>query len=204
MTNVAAQPRRRLSRQERRTQLLEVARELIRDAGTDEFTLGRLAERAGVTKPLVYGHFGDRAGVFAELYREFEERQRKTLAAALADAEPDVTVVAGLVAGAYIDCCLAEGRELADVVAALAGFSTLTGIRQEAEDAYLAMYREALEPFTGPPSLAGLQAVTGAGDALARTALSGRISAAQDRSTLTAVVLAVAGGSPKTAGTQEA
>ena len=66
------------------------------------------------------------------------------------------------------------------------------------------MCRTALEPFTGPLGLAGLQAVTGAGDALARTALDGRISAAQARSTLTAVVLAVAGGSPKTAGTQEA
>lgn len=190
----SAAPRRRLSKEERRTQLLEVARVLIRDAGTDEFTLGRLAERAGVTKPLVYDHFGDRAGVFAELYREFEEQQRKTLAAALADAEPELSVVAGLVAGAYIDCCLAEGRELADVVAALAGFSTLGGVRQEAEDAYLAMCRTALEPFTGPLGLAGLQAVTGAGDALARTALDGRISAAQARSTLTTVVLAVAGG----------
>ncbi|KPN18211.1 TetR/AcrR family transcriptional regulator [Arthrobacter sp. Edens01] len=190
----SAAPRRRLSKQERRTQLLEVARGLIRDAGTYEFTLGRLAERAGVTKPLVYDHFGDRAGVFAELYREFEEQQRKTLADALADAEPELSVVAGLVAGAYIDCCLAEGRELADVVAALAGFSTLGGVRQEAEDAYLAMCRTALEPFMGPLGLAGLQAVTGAGDALARTALDGRISAAQARSTLTTVVLAVVGG----------
>lgn len=55
-------PRRRLSKPERRVQLLEMARELIRDAGTDGFTLGRLADRAGVTKPLVYDHFGDRAG----------------------------------------------------------------------------------------------------------------------------------------------
>lgn len=196
----SAAPRRRLSKQERRTQLLGMARGLIRDAGTDEFTLGRLAERAGVTKPLVYDHFGDRAGVFAELYREFEEQQRKTLADALADAEPELSVVAGLVAGAYIDCCLAEGRELADVVAALAGFSTLGGVRQEAEDAYLAMCRTALEPFTGPLTLAGLQAVTGAGDALARTALDGRISAEQARGTLTTVVLAVARGNS----TQEA
>ena len=188
-----AAPRRRLSKPERRVQLLEVARELIRDAGTDGFTLGRLADRAGVTKPLVYGHFGDRAGVFAELYRKFEARQRSTLSAALADAEPRLAVVAELVSGAYIDCCLAEGRELADVVAALSGFSTLAGVRQEAEDAYLAMCRTALEPFAGPLGLAQLQAIVGAGDALARTALAARISADQARSTLTSVVLAVAG-----------
>ena len=186
-------PRRRLSKPERRVQLLEVARELIRDAGTDGFTLGRLADRAGVTKPLVYDHFGDRAGVFAELYREFEARQRSALSAALDDAEPRLPVVAELVAGAYIDCCLAEGRELADVVSALSGFSTLAGVRQEAEDAYLAMCRTALEPFAGPLGLAQLQAIVGAGDALARTALAARISADQARSTLTSVVLAVAG-----------
>lgn len=193
-------PRRRLSKPERRVQLLEMARELIRDAGTDGFTLGRLADRAGVTKPLVYDHFGDRAGVFAELYREFEARQRSTLSAALAEAEPRLPVIAELVSGAYIDCCLAEGRELADVVAALSGFAALEGVRQEAEDAYLAMCRTALEPFAGSLGLAQLQAIVGAGDALARTALSSRISADQARSTLTSVVLAVAG---TTGSTQE-
>ncbi|MEV6985839.1 helix-turn-helix domain-containing protein [Sphaerisporangium sp. NPDC051017] len=187
-----AATRRRLSKQERHTQLLDVARELIRDAGTDEFTLGRLAERAGVTKPLVYDHFGDRAGVLAELYREFEARQREMLVLALDDAELELPAVASVVAGAYIDCCIAEGRELADVVAALAGSSTLSRLRQEAEDAYLAMCREALEPLTGPIDAAGLHAVIGAGDALARSALADRISAERARSALARVIISIA------------
>ncbi len=186
-----AQPRRRLSKQDRHSQLLAVARDLIRDAGTDAFTLGRLAERAGVTKPLVYDHFGDRAGVLAELYREFEARQRDTLAAALADAEPELAAVARLVAGAYIDCCLAEGQELADVVAALEGSSTLSRLRQEAEDAYLLMCREALEPLVGPVDPAALQAVIGAGDALARSALAGRTTPARARSVLASTITVV-------------
>ena len=186
--------RRRLSRPERRMQLLDAARELIRDAGTDGFTLGRLAERAGVTKPLVYDHFGDRSGVFAELYRDFEARQRRMLADALAGAEPRLPVVAGLMAGAYIDCCLAEGRELADVVAALSGSATLAEVRREAEDAYLAMCRQALEPLSGPIDEAGLQAVVGAGDALARSALAGRTTPGQARGMLTRVLLAAVGG----------
>ncbi|WP_249998473.1 TetR/AcrR family transcriptional regulator [Actinoplanes sp. M2I2] len=187
-----AAPRRRLSKQERHAQLLHVARELIRDAGTDELTLGRLAERAGVTKPLVYDHFGDRAGVLAELYREFEARQREMLGIALDDAEPDLPAVADLVAGAYIDCCLAEGRELADVVAALEGSATLSRVRQEAEDAYLVMCRAALEPFAGPLDMAGMHAIVGAGDALARSALAGRISAGRARGALARVIIAVA------------
>lgn len=185
-------PRRRLSKPDRHAQLLDVARELIRDAGTDELTLGRLAERAGVTKPLVYDHFGDRAGLLAELYRAFEARQRDTLEAAIGEVERALPAVAGVVAGAYIDCCIAEGREMADVVAALAGSSALSRVRQEAEDAYLVMCRTALEPFCDPLDAAGLHAFVGAADALARTVLAGRIGAARARAVLTRVLIAIA------------
>jgi AcrR family transcriptional regulator len=188
----AASPRRRMSKQQRHSQLLRAARDLIRESGTGGFTLARLADRAGVTKPLVYDHFGDRDGVLAELYREFEARQRETLRAALDETRPDLPTVAALVAGAYIDCCLAEGRELADVVAALTGSATLTQLRQEAEEAYLDMCREALTPLAGPLGTAGLRAVVGAGDALARGALDNRISPADARDTLARVVTAVA------------
>ncbi|WP_223624918.1 TetR/AcrR family transcriptional regulator [Microbacterium sp. EST19A] len=190
-------PRQRMPKPVRHTQLLDAARDLIRAAGTDEFSLARLAEHAGVTKPLVYDHFGDRSGVLAELYREFEHRQRETLATALQNAPQDLGVVSGVVAGAYIDCCLAEGRELADVVAALAGSATLTRLRQEAEEAYLDMCRSALEPLSGPMEPAGLLAIIGAGDALARRALDGSITAAQARSALSKVVAAVAGDAPE-------
>ena len=193
----AISPRQRLSKSERHAQLLAAARDLIRTAGTDDFTLGRLAEHAGVTKPLVYDHFGDRSGVLAELYREFELRQRETLAAALHDAAADLARVSTIIAGAYIDCCLAEGRELADVVAALEGSPTLRLLRQEAEQAYLEACRRALEPFAGTPDPADLLALVGAGDALARRALDGSISAEDARAALTRVVTAVTPQSPR-------
>lgn len=186
--------RRRLPKRERRAQLLEVARSLIREEGTDELTLGRVAERAGVTKPLVYGHFGDRAGLLAELHREFEAHQRDVLAVALRDVPRDLSAVADIVAGAYIDCCVAEGVELADVVAALAGSPALSLLRQEAEDAYLAMCQEALAPFVGAVESAALRAIIGAGDALARSALGGWMSPDQARRTLAHVIAAVATG----------
>lgn len=192
-------PRQRLPKPERHLQLLDAARELIRAEGTDSFTLGRLAERAGVTKPLVYDHFGDRGGVLAELYREFESRQRQTLSEALGGAQSELSIVSRLVAAAYIDCCLAEGRELADVVAALTGSSTLKQLRQEAEEAYLAMCGEALEPF-GAPDAAGLHAIIGAGDALARHALDGTITADRARATLAQVIHAVSIQDPQPTG----
>ena len=42
-----------MSREDRRRQLLSVAWQLVRNEGTDALTLGYLAERAGVTKPVV-------------------------------------------------------------------------------------------------------------------------------------------------------
>lgn len=181
----------RLSWDERHDQLLAEARTLIRDEGTDSFTLARLAERAGVTKPLTYRHFGDRAGVLAELYRAFEARQRETLDEALASTEPEVGAVAAVVAAAYVDCCLAEGDALADVVAALASSPALKQVRDEAEAAYLSMFRLALEPLCGPLDVAALRAVVGAGDALARSVLEGSTDAPRARALLTAIVVAV-------------
>lgn len=183
--------RRRMPRGERRAQLLAVARELIRERGTDEFTLGRLAERAGVTKPVVYDHFGDRAGALAELYREFEEQQRATLTAALAEASLTLDAVCRAVAGAYIDCSLAEGRELADVVSALDGSATLVEVRREAEGAYLALCDDMLASCGAHLDDTGAQALVGAGAALSRAALDDRISAAAARSTLARVLRAI-------------
>jgi AcrR family transcriptional regulator len=56
-------------------QLLDVAWQLVREEGTEALTLGRLAERAGVTKPVVYDHFVTRAGLLAALYEDFDARQ---------------------------------------------------------------------------------------------------------------------------------
>lgn len=183
--------RGRMPRHERRAQLLAIARELIRERGTDEFTLGRLAERAGVTKPVVYGHFGDRAGALAELYRESEEQQRAALIAALADASLTLAGVCRAVAGAYIDCSLAEGREFADVVSALDGSATLVEVRREAEGAYLALCDDALASCGVRLDDAGARALIGAGDALSRAALEERVSAAAARSTLSRVLHAI-------------
>lgn len=183
--------RRRMPRRERRAQLLAVARGLIREVGTDGFTLGRLAERAGVTKPIVYDHFGDRAGALAELYRAFEEQQRAALAAALADAESSLDTVCGAVAVAYIDCSLAEGRELADVVSALDGSAMLAEVRREAERAYLAQCDDALASCGVRLDDAGAPALIGAGDALSRAALQRRVSPEAARAALARVLHAL-------------
>jgi AcrR family transcriptional regulator len=43
-----------MSKEERRRQLLDTASDIVRSEGTEALTLGHLAERAGVTKPIAY------------------------------------------------------------------------------------------------------------------------------------------------------
>jgi len=63
----------RLSHAQRQQQLLDTAWALIRQKGTDALSLPRLAEAAGVTKPLAYDHFGTREGLLAAVKRSWRE-----------------------------------------------------------------------------------------------------------------------------------
>jgi hypothetical protein len=47
----------RMTKKERRRQLVEAAFEIIRTEGTDALSLVRLADRAGVSHPVPYEHF---------------------------------------------------------------------------------------------------------------------------------------------------
>jgi AcrR family transcriptional regulator len=50
---------------ERRKQLLTVARELFAEKGFDGASIEEIAHRAGVSKPVVYEHFGGKEGIYA-------------------------------------------------------------------------------------------------------------------------------------------
>ena len=76
---------RRLSNAERRRQLLDTALVIVREEGADRLTLGHLAARAGVSKPVAYDHFGTRSGLLIELYRSIDAEQANALRVALAD-----------------------------------------------------------------------------------------------------------------------
>ena len=101
--------RQRLTREERRKQLIDVAWHIIRQEGTDALTLGYLATQAGVTKPVVYDHFDSRSGLFATLYREYDQRQTARMDEILRNTEPNAEKLASAIANAYIECVLLQG-----------------------------------------------------------------------------------------------
>src|SRR6478735_9667665 len=95
----AEQPRRqRLTREDRQRQLIETAWRIVGDEGTDALTLGRLAERAGVTKPVVYSHFPTRSALLIALYRDFDMREYAVMEAALESSEASLAGKAGAIA----------------------------------------------------------------------------------------------------------
>ncbi|GGA87222.1 transcriptional regulator [Brucella endophytica] len=184
-------PRQRLTRDERYRQLITVAWTVVQQEGTEALTLGHLAVKAGVTKPVVYDHFQDRNGLLAALYREFDARQNALIDAAIAGSAQTAPVRAQVLANAYVDCVLAQGREIPGIIAALSGSPELERVKREGESAFLAKCRAALEPASpsGHVSLPGLRAMLGAAEALASAAAANEMSAEEAKRELRDTIL---------------
>ncbi|QXZ12084.1 TetR/AcrR family transcriptional regulator [Pseudomonas sp. AO-1] len=188
-----AQPRRRLSREDRNRQLLDVAWQIIRAEGTDALTLGYLADKAGVTKPVVYDHFTTRSGLLAALYRDFDTRQTAVMDAAIDHCPPTLIDTATVIATAYVDCVLLQGNEIPGVIAALGSTPELEKIKRDYEAIFLEKCRSVLQPLAagGEITQAGLRAMLGAAEALSNAAASAEISAGQAKDELSATIIAM-------------
>lgn len=55
----------RMTGKERREQLLDVGRAVFAERGFDGASIEEIASRAGITKPVVYEHFGGKEGLYA-------------------------------------------------------------------------------------------------------------------------------------------
>lgn len=182
-----------MSREERQRQLLDVAWQLVREEGTEALTLGRLAEQAGVTKPVVYDHFTTRPGLLAALYQEFDARQTALMDAALQTSEPTLASKAMVIASSYVDCVLLQGREIPGVIAALTSSPELEKIKREYEAIFMDKCRNALLPFAGTGEIApaSLRAMLGAAEALSHAAATGEITPVQAQDELFAMIVAM-------------
>lgn len=187
--------RTRLSRAERYGQLVEVSWGLVRAEGADALTLGRLAERAGVAKPVVYSHFSSRTALLAALFSEFDDRQTVMFEKYLEVAEESLDGHANAIATSYVGCALAQGRELTGVLAALEGSPELEQVKRESERAYSERCREILAPFAaaGGPTQPSMTALFGAAEALSHAAVAGLLSPEEAKGELAALIVAVVG-----------
>ena len=174
---VTIPPARRLSKHARRRQLLETARAIVREEGADRLTLGRLASRAGISKPIAYDHFGTRSALLVELYRWLDTEKVQSFADTMARGRHGRADAVGLLAEAYIDCAADTGGEAYAVGAALAGNEQSAAVLQELLDAAVQMFVSVLGPHCDIPP-AHLErrcvALVGAGEALSASVVKGR------------------------------
>ncbi len=170
---------KRLSQQDRRAQLLDTAAAIVRAEGADALTLARVAEVAGVSKPIAYDHFETRAGLLTALYRRLDDQQMAAAQQALEAQAGTLAEAARVLAGAYVDCVLHIGREYGSVTAALATFPEADEFLRAGRERYAQVYRQALERFASAPAGdagdALMLGVVGAAEALAREVSAGRL-----------------------------
>jgi AcrR family transcriptional regulator len=75
---VRSDTRTRLSAEQRREQLLDATKAVVGEQGFHGVSIDAVAKRAGVSRPIVYAHFGDLGGLLeAMLERESESALRQ-------------------------------------------------------------------------------------------------------------------------------
>ncbi|MCZ4255454.1 TetR/AcrR family transcriptional regulator [Sulfitobacter sp. G21635-S1] len=183
----------RLSREDRFRQLLDVAWRLASEEGTDSLTLPRMADEAGVSKPVIYDHFGTRNGLLTALYQDFDVRQTAVIDAAIEASEPTLEAAARVIASSYVECVLTQGREIPGVLAGLAGSPELEAVKRSYQQVFIEKCRKALAPFTGANGIgpAAFWAMLGAADALSHAAATGEITERQAQDELFETIVAM-------------
>lgn len=160
-------PRRRMSRADREQQILDVALAVFAERGFRDASMDAVAERAGITKPVLYTHFGSKDGLLlACIARVRAELLEVTAAAAAAASGPEGMLRSGTLAffryleerGPTWTALCSETGVAGDAV---------EGIRAQQSD-FTAALLAVQAPGTDPQRLAGwAQVIVGACERLA-------------------------------------
>ncbi|MEC3953737.1 TetR/AcrR family transcriptional regulator [Nocardia sp. CDC153] len=104
---------KRLSPADRREQLLDTALRIVANSGFGEVSIASVAERGGVSRPVVYDSFGSREELLDELIRREAARMAEGVGRATAGlADPAAEPAAALRAG--LELFLVEVRAMPD------------------------------------------------------------------------------------------
>ncbi len=85
----------RMTGTERREQLLDVGRSLFAERGFEATSIEELAARAGVSKPVVYEHFGGKEGLYAVVVDREMQSLTQRISSALTGGHPREACRAG-------------------------------------------------------------------------------------------------------------
>lgn len=174
-------PARRLSKDARRTQLLDTAQRIVREEGVDRLTLGHLATAAGVSKPVVYDHFETRSALLIALYRAIDVAKQRELETVLTTGWRSRAETVRILSTTYIHCAVDTGSGWHAVSAALGGSEEKDAVFRELLAGYADLFATVLAPHGALPAAElGRRCIglVGAGEALATAFVRGDLSEA--------------------------
>jgi AcrR family transcriptional regulator len=89
---------------ERRQQLLDIGRSLFAERGFEATSIEEIASRAGVSKPVVYEHFGGKEGLYAVVVdREMQRLMERVVSALTAGHPRELLEQAALALLSYVE-----------------------------------------------------------------------------------------------------
>lgn len=155
---------KRLAKEQRRQQLLQVARSIIRTEGVEALTLGYLAEQAGITKPIAYRHFVDKDGLLISIYQEFSDKQKQDLSISLEQNIDGLDRTIHIFCKACLNFYIETGPEVGLVVAALSGTDILQNYLLQCQQEFVDILKNSIDRFIsleGQEGKAIMIAITG-------------------------------------------
>jgi AcrR family transcriptional regulator len=111
-------PRRRLSPEQRRAELLELGAQVFAELPYDQVQMEQIAARAGISRTLLYRHFPNKSALFAAIY----QRAAETLQAEV-HLDPGIPLIDQVAAGldAHLEYFAANRNTVLAANRALAG-----------------------------------------------------------------------------------
>ena len=170
---------------------------MVREEGTHSLTLAHVAERAGVTKPVAYDHFGSTDGLLVALYRAIDQDQSKALFEAMAEEPHDLASAARRIADAYMHCYADTSGEWQAVAGALRGNPEMDATHRELLSGYVDRFGTALGRYSAlSASDVRIRCVglVGAAEALSSDMVRGELREEDASGALAALIVAALDG----------
>jgi AcrR family transcriptional regulator len=153
MATTTRTTRTRLSATERREALLDAGWQLVREHGARTLTIDAVVQRLGISRPIFYRHFRDRADLLVALYERYAHDLLAVEDAAFAHSEGPFENLVARVTGAYFDKVERDAALIRAVIHEAQDDPRMINARARLRDNTAARWRNALLA-TAPDHLA--------------------------------------------------
>ncbi len=137
----------RLHKDERYEQLLELSHQIIDGNGTDALTLISLADKANVTKPITYRHFGNRKTLLYTLFQDTLTKLAHNMENGIDQEAESLDDAIRVFAKTYTKCFSEHGKSCFAVIAALKAYPEYEMIDSELQTFFCRTLESSLSPF---------------------------------------------------------